>query len=123
MHKNIHEWIIQRFDRQQNHHTTSYKKQTSQRNNFVEHNYNYVNGPKTTKPSKNTHNYLYSQSPNRPQTTSNSVNFYNQPRSSQEQSENYPFFQQNKNHTNKYHTKNQPHYYTTNFFPSQNEEY
>ena len=62
--------IIQRFDQQQNHH-----KKTSHKNNFAEHNYKYVNGPKTTKPSKNTQNYLYSQSQNIPQMTSNSVNF------------------------------------------------
>ena len=34
----------------------SYKEIKSQRNNFAEHNYNYVNRSKTTKPSnKNTH--------------------------------------------------------------------
>ena len=33
---------------------SSYKQQTSQRNNFAEHNYNYLNGPKTTKHSKMT---------------------------------------------------------------------
>ena len=71
----------------------------------------------------NTQNYLYSQSQNIPQTTSNSVNFHDQPRSSQDQSENYPIFQQNKNKTNKYHTRNQPHFYTANYFPSKDEEY
>ena len=59
---------------------------------------------------------------NIPQTTSNSVNFHDQPRSSQEQSEKYPFFQQNKNNTNKYHTRNQPNYHTTNYFASDDEE-
>ena len=71
----------------------SFKQQTSNRINFAKHNYNYVNGPKTTKPSKiKTQNYLHSQRRNIPQTTSNLVNFHDQPRSSQEQSENYPFF-------------------------------
>ena len=70
----------------------SFKQQTSQRNNFAEQNYIYVNGPKTTKPSKiNTQNYLHSQSKNIPDTTSNLVTFHDQPRSSQEQSENHPF--------------------------------
>ena len=32
----------------------SYKQQKSHRKNFAEHNYNYVNGPKTTKPRTNT---------------------------------------------------------------------
>ena len=44
----------------------------------------------------NTQNYSYSQSQYLPQPTSNSVNFNDQPRSSQEQSENHLFFQQNK---------------------------
>ena len=65
----------------------SYKQQTSHRNNFAKHNYNYVNGPKTTKSSKTN--------------TQNSINFQDQPRSSQEQNGNYPFFQQNKKNTNK----------------------
>ena len=103
---------------------TSYKQQTSHRNNFAEHNYNYGNRSETTKPSnKNTQNYSYSQSQNIPQPISISVNFNDQPRSSQEQSESYTFFQQNKNKTNRYHTRNQPPYYTTNYFPSYDEEY
>ena len=72
---------------------SSYKQQTIHRKNFAEHNYNYVNGPITTKSSNmNTQKYLYSKTPNIPQTTSNSVIYHDQPRSSQEQSENYPFF-------------------------------
>ena len=70
----------------------SYKQQTSHRNNFAELDYNYVYGPKTTKTSKtNIPNSFFSQSQKIPQTISNSVNFYDQPRSSQEQSGNYPF--------------------------------
>ena len=100
----------------------SYKKQTSHRHKFAEHDYNYVNGPKTTKPKTNTQNF-FSQNQNIPQPTLNLVNFYDQPRSSQEQSENYPFFQQNKNTTNKRHTENQPHYYAQNYFRSDDEKY
>ena len=71
----------------------------------------------------NTQNYSYSQSQNIPQSTSNSVNFNDQPRYSQDQSKNYPFFQQNKKNTNRYHTRNQPIFYTANYFPSDDEAY
>ena len=100
----------------------SYKQQTSHRNNFAEHNYNYVNGPKTTKPKTNTKN-LFAQNQNIPQPTLNSVSFHDQPQSSQEHSENYPIFKQNKNKTNKHHTKNQPHNNAQNYFPSDDEKY
>ena len=39
------------------------------------------------------------------------------------QSRNYPFFLRNKNKTNKYYTRNQPHHYAQNYFPSDDEEY
>ena len=68
----------------------SYKQQTLHGNSFAEHNYNYVKGPKTAKPKTNTQ--IFAQSQNIPQPNSNSVNFYDQPQASQEQSENYPFF-------------------------------
>ena len=71
----------------------------------------------------NTHNYSYSQNQNIPQPTKNSVILNDQPQSSQDQSEIYPFFQQNKNKTNRYHNRNQPPYYTANYFPSDDEEY
>ena len=71
----------------------------------------------------NTQNYSYSQSQNMPQPTSISVNVNDQPRSSKEQSEIYPFFQLNKNHTNRCHTRKQHPYYTTNYFLSDDEEY
>ena len=71
----------------------------------------------------NTQNSLFSQGQNIPQPTLNSVNFHDQPRSSEEQSGSYPFFQQNKNKTNKYHTRKQPHYYAQNYFPSDDEKY
>ena len=56
----------------------SYKQQTSHRISFAEHNYNYVNGPKTTKPKTNTQN-LFAQNQNTPQPSLNSVNFHDQP--------------------------------------------
>ena len=74
------------------------KQRTFTRNNFAEHNYNYVNRPRTTKPPRtNTRNHLFSQRQTFQKPTSNSINFNNYPRISQDQSEDYPFFQQNKN--------------------------
>ena len=72
----------------------SYKQQISHRNNFAEHNFNYVNRSKTTKPSNmNSQKLLiFAES-------------------------------KKKNSTKRYHTRNQPPYYTTNYFPSDNEEY
>ena len=35
----------------------------------------------------------------------------------------YPFFQQNKKNTNRYHTRIQPPYYTADYFPSDDEEF
>ena len=72
------------------------KRRTFTRNNFAEHNYNYVSRPQTTKPSRaNTQNRLFSQRQNFQQATSNSLIFIDYPRVSQDPSENYPFFQQN----------------------------
>ena len=71
----------------------------------------------------NTQNYSHSQSQNIPHPNSNPVNFKAQPRSLPNQTENYTFFLQNKNHTNRYHTRNQPPYYTANYFLSDDEEY
>ena len=65
----------------------SYKQH---RNNFAEHNWNYVNGPRTTKAKTNTQ--ILAQSQNVPQPILNSVSFHDRPRSSQEQNGNYPFF-------------------------------
>ena len=48
----------------------SYKQHS---NSFAEHNYTYVNGPKTTKTKTNTQ--IFAQSQNVPQPTLNSVNF------------------------------------------------
>ena len=51
------------------------------------------------------------------------VIFYDQTQSSQEQNGNYQIFQQRKNKTNKYHSKNQPHHYPQNYSPSDDEKY
>ena len=73
------------------------KQRTFTRNKFAEHNYNYVNGPQTTKPPRtNTQSQLFFLRRRVQQPTSNSVNFNEYPRISQDQSESYPFFQQNK---------------------------
>ena len=75
----------------------SQKRKTFTRNNFAEHNYNYVNRPQTTQPSRtNTQNYLFSQGSIFPQPASNSVNFHDYPEISQDKSENYPFLQHNR---------------------------
>ena len=84
----------------------SYKQKTLPGKNFAENNFNHVNRSKTAKPpNMNTQNYSSSQSQDIPQPTSNSVNFNDQTRSSQEQSETYPLFQQDKKNTNKYQIK------------------
>ena len=59
------------------------KQRTSYRNNFAEHNYNYVDGPQTTKSSStNTQNHLFSQSQNLHHPSTNSVNFNEYPQNS-----------------------------------------
>ena len=53
------------------------KQRTFTRNNFAEHNYNYVNRPQTTKPPlTNTQNHSFSQRPSFHQPKSNLVNFF-----------------------------------------------
>ena len=94
------------------------------RNHFAEHNYNYVNRPQTTISSRtNTQNHLFSQSQILQQPSSNSVNFHDCPQSSQDQSENYPFLQQNKINTQRNHSRHQTPYYTSNYFPADDEEH
>ena len=100
------------------------KQGTSYRNNFAEHNYNYVIRPQITKSSStNTQNHLFLQSQTLQQPSSNSVNFNEYPQTSQDQSENYPFFQQNKNNTQRNHIRHQTPSYTANYYPSDDEEY
>ena len=95
----------------------SYKQH---KNNFAEHNCNYVNGPKTTKTKTNTQ--IFAQKQNVPQPILNSVNFHDQPRSSQEPNGNYPFFQQRKNNASNYHTKKSTSSLRTKNFPSDHDE-
>ena len=65
------------------------KQRTFTRNNFAEHNYNYVKIPKTSKPPRtNPHNRFFSQSQHFQQPTSNSENFNDYPRIPQDQNEN-----------------------------------
>ena len=81
-------------------------QRTFTRNNFAEHNYNYTHPPRTNnsprKPNSN-HNNIYSRNWERPITSNNPVNFQSNQRSTQDYSEIYPFFQQNKNKPQKPH--------------------
>ena len=84
------------------------------RNNFVEHNYNYTH---SSKPNhlRRKKNHVCSNYWNLPNRSTNSVNFQNNSHPPQDHSENYPFFQQNKN-------KQQTPYYT-NCLPSDDDDY
>ena len=74
------------------------RQRTFTRSNSAEHNYNYVNLSKNTHPTHiQKKNHLFSKKLNFPMTSTNSVNFYDYPHPSQDHSENYPFFQQNRN--------------------------
>ena len=66
---------------------------------------------------------MYSQSQIIQQPPSNSVNFNDHPQTSQDRSEIYPFFQQNKINTNRYQSRNQPPYRTARYFPADDDEY
>ena len=93
-------------------------QKTFTRNTFAEHNYNYAHQPKTNQPpQKNTQNlnHVCSHYWNLPNTLTNSVNFPDNPQPTQDCSENYPFFQQNKN---KQHTP-----YNTNYLSSDDDDY
>ena len=57
-----------------------------------------------------------------PQQASHTVFLNDHPRATMDRSENYPFLQQNKNTTNKHHTRNQPHYSENEDFYSQNQQ-
>ena len=92
----------------------SYKQQTLQRNNFAEHNYNYVNGPKTTKSETNIQ--IFAQSQKIPQQTSNTVNSYDQARSSQEQDIEQPdIFEPYTRNEQKRQPRNNPTSHNNNF--------
>ena len=93
------------------------KRKIFTRNSFAEHNYNYVNPSQTThSPRINTQNHFVSQKSIFLNTSSNSVNFHDYPQPSQDQSENYPFFQQNRN-------KQQTPFYTSNYLSSDDDDY
>ena len=71
-------------------------RKTFTRNNFADHNYNYTHPSKTNyQPRKNFSHYTRSRNWDNPMAPPNSVNFQTNP--PQDRSENYPFFQQNKN--------------------------
>ena len=73
-------------------------RRTFTRNTFAEHNYNYAHSSKTNyPPRKPDNNHISSHHWNNPMTTANSVNFQTKSHPPQDRSENYPFFQQNKN--------------------------
>ena len=95
----------------------THRQRTFTRSNFAEHNYNYVHPSKTTHPHRiQKQNHLFSQKSKFPTTSTNSVNFYDYPNSSQDHSENYPFFQQNRN-------KQQTPYHTSNYLSSDDDDY
>ena len=88
-------------------------RKTFTRNNFAEHNYNYVNPSQTTHPPQiNRQNHLFSQKSNFPNTS----NFHDYPYRSQDQSENYPF-----SHLSR--KKQQTSYYTSNYLSSDDDDY
>ena len=100
------------------------KQRKITRNNFAEHNYNYVNRPQTSKFYRpNTQNHLFLQRQNfRQPTTTISVSSHDYPRNSQDQSENYSFFQQSKNDEQNQGKHNTP-YYTHNHLSSDDDDY
>ena len=90
-------------------------RKTFTRNSFAEHNYNCVNQSKKNQlPQKNIQS-LCSHDWNLPNTSTNSVNFQDNPHPPQDNSENYPFFQQNRN--------KQQTTYCTNYLSSDDDDY
>ena len=106
-------------------------RKTFTRNTFAEHNYNYVHQSKTNQPlQKNTQNsnHVCSHYWNFPNTSTNSVNFPDNPHPPQDYSENYPFFQQNKNkrqkpYNTKYLSSDDDDYYKPDIFAPYTKEY
>ena len=93
-------------------------RKTFTRNTFAEHNYNYAHQQKTNQPPrKNTQhlNHVCSHYWNLPNTSTNSINFQDNPNPPQDYSENYPFFQRNKN--------KQQIPYNTNYLSSDDDDY
>ena len=88
------------------------------RNTFAEHNYNCAHNPRTNQPprkNKQSLNHVCSHYWNLPKTSTKSVNFPDNPQFTQDYSENYPFFQQNKI------KQNTP--YNTNYLSSDEDDY
>ena len=88
------------------------------RNTFAEHNYYFTHKPRTNQPPrKNTQNlnHVSSHYWNLPKTSTNSVSFPDKPQPTHDYTENYPFFQQNKNNQ---HTS-----YNTNYLSSDEDDY
>ena len=90
-------------------------RKTFKRSNFVEHNYNYAHSSKANYPPRKNNNQVCSHYWEKPMTTTNSVNFQTNSDPPQDHSENYPFFQQNKN------KKQTPHY--KSYLSSDDDDY
>ena len=90
-------------------------RKTFTRSNFAEHNYNYAHSSRTNNPPRKNNNHICSQYWDNPITSTNSVNFQINSHPPHDHSENYPFFQQNRN-------KKQTPYYT-NYLSSDGDDY
>ena len=100
------------------------KQRIFKRSNFAEHNFNYVNRSQTSKaPRTNPHNRSFSQRQNFQQQTSNFENFNDNQRNPTGPSENYPFFQQNKNNKKPYQYQQKTPYYTPNYHSSDDDDF
>ena len=72
----------------------SQKRKIFTRNKFAEYSYNYVNQPQTTHPpppNKHAKSFIFTKI-KCPTNIINSVVFHDHPHTSQDKSENYPFF-------------------------------
>ena len=100
-------------------------------NTFAEHNYIYVHQSKTNQPPRKNaqnSNHVCSQYWNLPNTSTNSANFPDNPHLSQDYSENYSFFQHNKNkqqtpYNTNYLSSSDDDYYQPNIFAPYTKEY
>ena len=102
-------------------------RRTFTRNTFAEHNYNYAHSSNTNYPPQKNNNHVCSHYWDNPMTTTNSVSFRTNSHPSQDHSENYPFFQQNKNkkqaphHTD--YLSSDDHYLQPDIFAPYTQEY
>ena len=103
-------------------------RKTFTRSNFAEHNYNYAHSLKANYPPRKNNNHVCSHFWDNPITSTNSVNFQTNSHPPQDHSENYPFFQQNRNkkqtpyYTN-YLSSDDDDYFQPNFFAPNTQEY